>query len=98
RPRWFSYHSGKTRVRFHTAARSGAFRWTLSLGRGDQPSTFHEILHGRGNTHGTVTDNVHTRGLRDGLYTLRLRVVDHRGHVGEDRQAFFLRRDHSLLP
>src|SRR5207302_6131652 len=49
-------------------------------------------------TRGTVTDNVRARGLRDGLYTLLLRVVDHKGHVGEDRQAFILRRDHSLLP
>ena len=40
RPTWYSYRTGTVHVNGTVSARTGPYDWTLSVGRGDQPSSF----------------------------------------------------------
>ncbi len=98
-PAWFQTVGGAVAVTGSVSARNGPYRWTLQVGQGVQPSSWRTLGTGSGTDpfDGTL-GTFDPAGLRDGLYTLRLKASDGRGNGAEDRQAFTVLRDTTALP
>ncbi|HZI91718.1 MAG TPA: S8 family serine peptidase [Thermoleophilaceae bacterium] len=89
---------GRLKVKGLVRGRS-ATRWTLELGRGEEPETWTPVASGSGT--GTVRrprrlGRVDARRLEAGGWTLRLRSTDAQGNSGEDRAFFFVNSDRQL--
>jgi hypothetical protein len=84
-PAWYQPESAGAAIRGRAPG-----RWTLELGAGEEPASWRSLARGRSTGRRIRTlARVDTRRLARGGYTLRLRAVDPRGNVGEDRDYFF---------
>ncbi|TMA38134.1 MAG: hypothetical protein E6J79_07935 [Deltaproteobacteria bacterium] len=100
-PDWYTLVDGTVSVRFYANARwASRFAYTLEVGQGVEPAAFTPLAGGSAasdpalssaNGVDDFTAAWDTSGLGDGLYTLRLRVTDDLGNLGEDRMAVWVR-------
>ena len=101
-PDWYTLVDGAVSVRFYANARwASSFDWTLEVGAGVEPTSFTPLATASGvasdpalssvNRISNVTVPWNTAALADGMYTLRLRVTDDLGNIGEDRMAVWVR-------
>jgi len=96
-PEWYRTAKGHVAVAGTVSARNGPYDWTLSVGHGMQPGHFTVLADGSRSAPFTGKLGTFVASKeRNGLYTLRLRVTDGHGAVGEDRQAVVVLRDHTL--
>src|SRR6185295_8225609 len=80
---------------------ASTFSWVLEVGNGVEPTSFTPLgsetgfatIPGLSSADMPTDFRVpwNTTGLADGLYTLRLRVIDDLGNHGEDRMAVWVR-------
>ena len=99
-PSWYAQKRGEVRVDGFVRGRS-ATSWVLEVGAGEQPSAWTAVGSGSGggDRAGPVKLAVLEAGsLSAGGHTLRLRVTDAEGNVGEDRAFFYAQRDPDLRP
>jgi hypothetical protein len=95
-PEWYAPMRGRFAVRGLVSGRSPT-RWTLELGRGEQPTSWQTIGQGRGSPkRGRRMAVIDPARLEAGGWTLRLRSEDAQGNHGEDRQFFFAVHDPTL--
>ena len=74
--------------------------YRLSIGAGDDPSSWQTLVHvptSLSETTGIVGD-WWTTEVPDGLYTIRLELVDSDGTVAEDRRIVFVKNQPDALP
>jgi hypothetical protein len=101
-PDWYTLVDGTVAVKLYANARwASTFAWTLEVGSGVEPATFTPFASQSGlasspalssaNRVDNFTASWPTAALATGLYTLRLRVTDNLGNVGEDRMAVWVR-------
>ena len=95
-PGWYEPVRGNVLVRGVARGRS-TVKWTLEIGRGEQPAEWREVSTG-GPTRasGGRFAGLALADLGAGPHTLRLRVTDAEGNVGEDRVLFNVLRDPTL--
>jgi subtilisin family serine protease len=97
-PDWYQDLRGPVEVAGTVSARSGSYSWTLAVGQGVEPATFTQIAAGSGSDPYTgPLGTFDPTGQPDGLYTLVLDISDANGNHGQDRQAFVVNRDPSLM-
>jgi hypothetical protein len=97
-PDWYQPATGAVVVRGVARGRSPV-SWRLELGAGEQPVTWSTLATGRTTrATGAPLARIDTRALAAGGYTLRLRVTDADGNLGEDRSFFYAMRDPALKP
>ncbi|HKN48686.1 MAG TPA: VCBS repeat-containing protein, partial [Actinomycetota bacterium] len=97
-PGWYQDVTGPVKILGRIQAAHPPFTWKVLAGQGIEPSSWTKVGHGMG--HDPLTGTIgrfDPAGLPDGQYTLVLEVTDASGIVGEDRQAFTVQRDPSLL-
>ncbi len=95
-PDWYKPVRGGVVVSGVVEGRSPA-RWTLEVGRGEQPGSWERVAEGRSTGRKPVRlGKVAAASLGHAGYTLRLQAVDSNGNVGEDRAYFRSLRDESL--
>jgi hypothetical protein len=97
-PSWYQPKRRRLTVKAKVHGRS-ATSWRLSIGRGNDPTSWRDL--GRGTGGGTATRllaRLDARRLAAGAWTLRLRATDARGNAGEDRAVFQAIRDGALKP
>ncbi len=101
-PDWYKPARGRFDVRAIVSARTQRLRWSLLLGKGEQPSSWQKIASGRqgpasrtarAGGPGRIETPIDASRLARGGWTLRLRVVDGNGNAGEDRAFFYALRD-----
>lgn len=98
-PAWYDPVRGLIDVKAVARGRS-AVRWTLEAGAGEQPREWRTIATGGAATGAAPRRlaRLDTSRLEPGGWTLRLRVTDARGNLGEDRAFFLVLRDPALGP
>jgi Subtilase family/FG-GAP-like repeat len=97
-PAWYSRQSGTVYVTGAVSARTSPYQWTLSIGKGNQPASFTTVATGSGSSpfNGQL-GSFDASSMSNGLYTLKLDVTDGTNNLGEDRQAFSIRNDPSIM-
>jgi len=101
-PDWYAHVNGTVPVEFYANARwASTFSWTLQVGAGVQPASWTTVGGGvgvgadPGISSADLVSNFSTPwatgALAAGAYTLRLRVTDDLGNLGEDRMTVFVR-------
>jgi len=96
-PSWYAAERGRLNVTAIIHGRS-ATRWTLELGKGEDPSSWQAIASGRGaGTKPARIARLNAAKLGQGGWTLRLSATDARGNHGEDRDFFTSVADPALL-
>jgi subtilisin family serine protease len=93
---------------YANARRETSFSWQLEYGVGIEPAVFLPIASNVGAPSNPLLSSAdlvnnfsalwNVTGLPNGGYTLRLRVTDDRGNVGEDRMFVFVIRDADYAP
>jgi subtilisin family serine protease len=95
-PGWYEPTRGDVVVSGVARGRS-AVSWQLEIGAGQQPAEWRAIGSGTGTAAaGARLGRVAAGELGAGTHTLRLRVTDADGNVGEDRALFHALRDPAL--
>jgi len=101
-PEWYTLNTGVVDVQFYANARwASDFDYLLEVGLGAEPETFEVLASGTsepadpGRSSADRVSNLSvawdTTGLAGGFYTLRLRVTDDLGNLGEDRMGVWVR-------
>jgi Subtilase family/FG-GAP-like repeat len=90
RPDWYEpVATGYVDVKAIVHGRS-ATTWDLELGRDEQPATWQKVASGAGtgDARQVTLATIRTATLEPGGWTLRLRIKDANGNLGEDREFF----------
>ncbi|HEX9504968.1 MAG TPA: S8 family serine peptidase, partial [Acidimicrobiia bacterium] len=101
-PDWYALVDGTVTVPFYANARwASTFGYTLEFAAGVEPTSFTSLASASGLAANPALSSVDlasnfsatwdTTSLANGIYTLRLRVTDNHGNVGEDRRAVWVR-------
>jgi hypothetical protein len=96
-PDCYSNHTGSVEVDGDVSARNGPYTWALSIGKGPQPATFTTLATGSGSSPFSGQLGSVPSGMSSGLHTLKLDMIDGNNKLGEDRQAFSIRSDPSIM-
>jgi hypothetical protein len=101
-PDWYALVDGTVTIPFYANARwASSFGYTLEVAAGVEPTSFTPVASASGlaanpalssaDLASTFSATWNTAPLANGIYTLRLRVTDNFGNVGEDRRAVWVR-------
>src|SRR5437667_6018678 len=101
-PDWYALVDGMVPVLFYANARwASTFGYTLEFAAGVEPTSFTPLASASGLAANPALSSADlasnfsatwdTTSLANGIYTLRLRVTDNHGNVGEDRRAVWVR-------
>src|SRR5437867_3681124 len=101
-PDWYALVDGMVPVPFYANARwASTFGYTLEFAAGVEPTSFTPLASASGLAANPALSSAdlasnfsatwNTTSLANGIYTLRLRVTDNLGNLGEDRRAVWVR-------